>query len=314
MSFKRDQVRQFVLVGGLNFAGVLAQFRRDPVELQLRDRCLPRFCRRRTGCLQTVQAVLIKVKPHLQCALAQGDAVVLRAGEILQARSVGVRRQGADIDLQAEWQFEADLVVAFGKISGRFRETDDLLDEGGALLVVDAARTGDEHIKIANGFAAAAKGAGGGDGVDAFDVFQVRGEFFGGAVGLVNQEASGDAAIVLDGLEDLLFALFAHAGKSLQLAFFGELFDAVKVADLEGAPDQSDGLRSEALDFEQLQHGWVKFLQQFLMQLELSGLCNSWMLAAMPLPMPGISSSFFGSSARSEACCGKPSMVSAARR
>ena len=103
-------------------------------------------------------------------------------------------------------------------------------------------------------------------------LLQVLGEFLGGAVGLVDEEAAGDAAIVLDGLEDLLLALFAHARKGLQLAFFRQLLDAGQVADLEGAPDQRDRLRSEALDLEQLQHGRVILLQQLLMQLQLAGL------------------------------------------
>ena len=88
--------------------------------------------------------------------------------------------------------------------------------------------------------------------------------------GSVEQEAAGDAAIVLDGLEQFLFLLLAHAREFANLSFLGQLGHALDVAHLIGAPDQSDGLRAQALDLEQVEHRRVILLEQFGMQRKLA--------------------------------------------
>jgi hypothetical protein len=67
-------------------------------------------------------------------------------------------------------------------------------------------------------------------------------QFFGELFGGVEEEASADAAVVFDCLEELLLVLFAHAGEFADLSLARELFDAVEIADLVGAPDKGDGL------------------------------------------------------------------------
>ena len=136
----------------------------------------------------------------------------------------------------------------------------------GALRIVHAAFAGDEHVEVADGFAAAAQRAGGRDLLDALDVLQMLGQLLRGAVGFVEQEAAGDAAIILDRLQDFLLALFAQARQLAQLAFARQFLHAGEVADLEGAPQQRDGLGAESLDLQQLQHRGPVFLQQLLMR------------------------------------------------
>ena len=89
---------------------------------------------------------------------------------------------------------------------------------------------------------------------------------FGG----IEQKAAGDAAIVLDGLEQLLLLLLPHAGKFADFAFARQLVHALEIADVIGAPDQRDGLRSEALDLQQVEHRRVIFLQQVGVQAQAS--------------------------------------------
>ncbi len=81
-------------------------------------------------------------------------------------------------------------------------------------------------------------------------------------LGGIDQESSADAAVVFDGLQEFLLVLFAHAREFADLAFAGELFYAVEVADLVGAPDQSDGFWAEALNFQEFEHGGAVFFQQ----------------------------------------------------
>ena len=77
-------------------------------------------------------------------------------------------------------------------------------------------------------------------------------DFLGLSFGGVEEKASGDAAIILDGLQQFLFVLFAHAREGANLAFLGQLFNALGIADVIGAPDEGDGLGAEALNLEQV--------------------------------------------------------------
>ncbi len=196
--------------------------------------------------------------------------MALRSGEILHGRAVRVGRQHAHVDLHAAAQLKADLVVALGEHVEDAGEAQHLFDQRRALLVINAAGAGDQHVEIANGFAAAAQRAGRRDFVDALNVLEVLGQFLGGTVSFIEQESAGYAAIAFDRLEDLLLALFAEARQLAQLAFARQLLDALEVAHLKCAPHQRDGLRSEALDFQQLQHAGAILLQQFLMLLQFA--------------------------------------------
>ena len=91
--------------------------------------------------------------------------------------------------------------------------------------------------------------------------------FCGLAFGGVEQEASGDAAIVFDRLEQLLLVLFAHAGQVADFAFARQFLYAFEIADLVGAPDQGNRLRPQTLDLEQIEHGRAIFFQQLGVQL-----------------------------------------------
>ena len=111
---------------------------------------------------------------------------------------------------------------------------------------------------------------GGRDLVDARILLEIGGEFFGLGFGGVDQESAADAAIVLDGLQQLGFVLLAHARQFANFAFARQLLDAVDVANFVGAPDQCDGLRTEALNLQQLQHRGMVFLEQLGLNREFA--------------------------------------------
>ena len=125
---------------------------------------------------------------------------------------------------------------------------------------------GDQDVEVADGFASAAQRSGGGYFFHAGIVAEMLDDLLGLLFGRVEQEAAGDAAIVFDGLEQLLFLLLAHARKLANLSFPGQLLHAFEITHLVGAPDQSDGLRAQALDLEQVKHRGVIFLEQFGVQ------------------------------------------------
>ena len=88
------------------------------------------------------------------------------------------------------------------------------------------------------------------------------------AFGDVEQEAPRDPSIIFNGLEQFLFMFLAHARQNANLALTGEILHAFEIRNLIGTPDQGDGLRSESLHTQQLQHGRVIFLEKISMQGE----------------------------------------------
>ena len=88
--------------------------------------------------------------------------------------------------------------------------------------------------------------------------------------GCVEQIPPRDTAVVLDRLEQLLLLFFSHAREFANLSFLGQLLHAFHVAHLIGAPDEGNGLRSQALDLEQFEHRRPVLLEQVGMDRELA--------------------------------------------
>ena len=134
--------------------------------------------------------------------------------------------------------------------------------DGGADDVGLAGGAGDEEVEVADGLAAAAEGAGGGDLVDAGEFADEGGDAFGVVAGLVDAEAAGVSAVVLDAFEELGDEFFAHAGELGEVAGFGGGFERVDVADLAGGPDEGYGLGAHAGEAEEFEHGGLVFLEE----------------------------------------------------
>src|ERR1019366_2395154 len=105
-----------------------------------------------------------------------------------------------------------------------------------ALLVVNAARPGNQHVEVADRLPSTAQRTGGRDLLDPFDVPQVLGQLLRSAIGFVEQEAPRNAAVTLNRFQDFLLALFAQTRQFAELAFARQLLHAGEIADLEGAP------------------------------------------------------------------------------
>ena len=204
------------------------------------------------------EGVLGEGEAALDGALAEGDVVVLGAGEVLQGGSVAGAGEEADVDLEVVAEGEGDFVLAAGEELVDEGQGGDVLDGGGD-DVGFAGGAGDEEVEVADGLAAAAEGAGGGDLVDAGEGADEGGDAFGVLAGVVDAEAAGVAAVVLDALEELGGELFAHAGELVEVAGFGGGFEGVDVGDLEGGPDEGDGLGAHAGEAQEFEHGGLVF-------------------------------------------------------
>ena len=215
----------------IDFAEILAHLGWNVVELELRVDFFFSFARDRLLTLERGQAVFVQGVAHFQRALAQGDVVGFRSGEVLHGRAERIRRQKPHVDLHAAAQVEADLVVAAGDHVHERRVLRDVSDRLLAVFLVAAGFARDEDVEIAHGFAPAAQRSGGRDLVDAGIFLEIFGELVGFGLGGVDQEAAADAAVVFDGFDQLGFVLLAHARQFANLALAGQFLDAVDVAD-----------------------------------------------------------------------------------
>src|ERR1039458_6973722 len=94
----------------LNLAAVLAQLGRNVVEVK---RAIDFFLAGGGDdgvVFKPQQRILAQRQAALDGALAQGDVVMLGAGEVLQRGAVAGPRQQPDVDLKVVAQGEADLV------------------------------------------------------------------------------------------------------------------------------------------------------------------------------------------------------------
>ena len=83
-------------------------------------------------------------------------------------------------------------------------------------------------------------------------------------VGLGDQPPAGDAGPLLEGAQDLRFLLRAHAFQRAQPAFASGRLEILERLDPELVVEQRDGLRTDALEVEQVEDGRRKLLQEIL--------------------------------------------------
>src|SRR5262249_15168925 len=143
-----------------------------------------------------------------------------------------------------------------------------LLNGVGASRIAATGGAGHENVEIADGFASSPQGAGRYDLFDSRVIAQVVDNLLGLRFGGLEKETASNSAIVFDGLEQLLLVFFAHPRQDSNFAFTAELLHAFEVRHLVRAPDQRDGFGTEALNFQQLQHGRVVLFEQLGMQFE----------------------------------------------
>ena len=101
MSPQFDQFRQAAFGGSFDLAAVFAQLGRNPRQADGLVHAGLGLARDFRIVLHAEQAVFAELQPHLDGARADGDVVVLAAGEVLHGRAETFGRQRADVHLQA---------------------------------------------------------------------------------------------------------------------------------------------------------------------------------------------------------------------
>src|SRR3982750_2520794 len=132
---------------------------------------------------------------------------------------------------------EADFVVAAGYDIHQRRILGDVGDGFLAALLCSARTASDQNIEVSYSFPSTAQRSSRSNLVDAGKFLYVGRDLFALDLGRVDKEASADAAIIFDCLEQLGFVLLAHARQFANFSLPGKFLDAVHVADLVGTPD-----------------------------------------------------------------------------
>ena len=101
--------------GGFELAAVLAEFGRDPGEIEGVVDVFFGFGSDDLVVFQAKQGVLGEGEATFDGALAEGDVVVLGAGEVLQGGAVGGAREEADVDLEVVAEGEGDFVLTLSR-------------------------------------------------------------------------------------------------------------------------------------------------------------------------------------------------------
>src|SRR5260370_9432078 len=105
-------MRQLVVLGGGNFAGVFAQFGRDEIQLQLRIYLFFGASGDTPFTLQGSQRVFIEREPHVVRAPAQRHVLLFLARELQQGGAEVFFFEQPHVNLQPVLKREADLVLS----------------------------------------------------------------------------------------------------------------------------------------------------------------------------------------------------------
>ena len=267
---ERDEVRESVGGGGFEFAGVFAQLGRDVVEVEgVVDVGL--------GCggdddvvFDAEESVLVQREAALDGALAEGDVVHLRAGEVLEGCAVAAAGKEADVDLEIVAEGEADFVLALGDELVDEREGSDVLHGGETTSGSQAGPVTRRSRSPTVSRPRRREPAGVISSMPGNCADEIADDV-GVLLGFVDAEAAGVFAVVLDALEELGDELFAHAGKFGKVAGLGGGFERVDVADLAGGPDEGYGLGAHAGEAEEFEHGGFVFLQELFAERQGAG-------------------------------------------
>src|SRR5579871_2974286 len=103
-----------MILGEINFAEVLAHFRRDVIEFELRVNLFFSLAGDWLLTLERGQAVFVQRVSHFQRSLAERYIVALGSREVLHRRAKRFRWQQPYINLHAAANVKADLIVATG--------------------------------------------------------------------------------------------------------------------------------------------------------------------------------------------------------
>src|SRR6266481_6581873 len=267
-------MRQFVVLGGGNFAGVFAQFGRDEIQLQLRIYLFFGASGDTPFTLQGSQRVYIEREPHVVRAPAQRHVVLFRAREIQQGGAKVFFFEQPDVNLQPVLKREAHLVLSMRqRLIDPAKRKDMLGKRVHVFLRGVPIGKRNEQIQIANCFLASTQRTRRSNRLDRLSgLFNMRDQRGRGVFGGTKEESSRGFLEHFHGLENVLFAFFAEAGQVAKFSFSRKLFHVRHGPGLEVRPQKRHLLRSKRLQLQQIQNRRRIFLQELLAQRVVAGL------------------------------------------
>ena len=205
-----DEAREFAFFGGGEFAVVLAQFRRDVGEVELRVNFLLGLAGdKQFGVagflLGFEEAVFVEAEAALDGALAQDDVVFLAAGEIEQGVGIFGIADDAQIRLDAAGQNDGGLGFALSGDAHDFGRFDERFDDLRRFF-----RRG-EKVNVADGFAPASQTACDAAPDDVGMLAQHFQDRLGHMKSFGEQMARGVSAAEIDAFENFGLGFFAEA-------------------------------------------------------------------------------------------------------
>ena len=256
-----DEVGEGVGGGGFELAGVFAELGGDVVEV---EGFVDLFF---VGggddgvVFDAEEGVLVEGEAALDGALAEGDVVHLGAGEVLEGGSVAGAGEQADVDLEVVAEGEGDFVLAFGEEFVDEGEGGDVLDCGGDYVGL-AGGAGDEEVEVADGFAAAAEGAGGGDFVDAGEGADEVGDAVGVVRALSMRKRLELRRWSSMPLRSLVTNFSPMRGRLVRWPALAAASRVSMSQTWQGGPDEGDGLWAHAGEAEEIEHGGLVFVEE----------------------------------------------------
>jgi hypothetical protein len=259
-----EEVRQRPVFGRGDFAAMFTQLRRDEGQPQRLVNTLLSLSGNPLVVFNTKQSVLVQLEAPLNGTVAQGDVVGLRAGEVLLGGAETLERHQPQVRLKPSPQQHARL-----RLSAR----EDAFDEAvaGERIHQRRRRARRQNIEISARLAPAAQAADDRDIRRGGMVSQFSHECCRGVVRLGHQAAAGEPLTLFERLEDERFFLGAHPFELADATLAGCALEIIEGADLQSPVQQSDRLRADALQPQQVQDGRWKFLQQFLVICAVTG-------------------------------------------
>ena len=265
-----DQAGNAVFCGGLEFALVFAQLRRDEIEVELVvDFLLGGAGQQKGGIvgfgIGSEQTVFVEAQSAFDGALAHDDVVFLASGEIGQSEWEFRVGDDAQIGLNAALQDDAGLGVATGMDQDYSGQGCEKGNDGRGVS------GGSQEIDVSDDFLVASKAACGGAADHVGVGAQLVEDGVGGAQGEADQVMARVFFSKRDAIEDLGLGFRGESREFGDLARLTGGFQLGERGDVEFVVEDFDLFRSETGHFEQFQQSGGQGGFEFVVVGERSG-------------------------------------------
>ena len=261
-----NEVREFMFLGGIDFAPIFAEFRLYGVEIEgaVDVRLLVNLGQGllEFASLGGTEAVFVERPATGESAGAHADIVLFAAGEIIQCEWKLRTGHSAEVALDAALEDHAGFCGAVSEDIFHKRMGGEECHDGLWLF------RGNDEVEVADDFFFPAEAAGDLGEVDIRMSTQVVQESLGNVCDIAEAELAGVAAHVLDAFEDICSGLLAEAGEGGDRAVLAGALPIRHGVDLQSIPEDFDFFCAEALDFKKREDVGRELLAEVVVVVE----------------------------------------------